>query len=204
MRIISKVHDFYDYLQNPTDKIVFDRRGAAVVKKEDLARFINTCDRGAVVCMIVRCGTLNLLFRIYSDGIGRHDFINSAALPKYSLELLDSWKQYDVANVDTATGACIFELKRYYKADSSTEKIKAAVKNGDYYRYPLGGYKNQNMIFADLGFAALVNPFEVFSAIEEYFSLKRQATERTEPLGVTNDDKIVMHGFDTKTSFRGK
>ena len=34
MRIIDKQHDFYDYLQDPTDRIVFDRRGAFLLTKK--------------------------------------------------------------------------------------------------------------------------------------------------------------------------
>jgi hypothetical protein len=45
---------------------------------------------------------------------------------------------------------------------------------------------------------------DVFCSIEEHFSREKTAAERTEPLGATNNDKIIMHGFDTKTSFRGK
>ena len=34
MRIIDKNHDFYDYLQDPTDNtIVFDRRGSFLLEK---------------------------------------------------------------------------------------------------------------------------------------------------------------------------
>ena len=42
----------------------------------------------------------------------------------------------------------------------------------------------------------------MFCAIEEYFSIEKSKMETTEPKGATNDDKIVMHGFDTKLSFR--
>ena len=34
MRIIDKQHDFYDYLQDPTDRIVFDRRGSFLLTKK--------------------------------------------------------------------------------------------------------------------------------------------------------------------------
>lgn len=35
MRIIDKQHDFYDYLQDPTDSIAFDRRGSFLLTKEE-------------------------------------------------------------------------------------------------------------------------------------------------------------------------
>jgi hypothetical protein len=34
--------------------------------------------------------------------------------------------------------------------------------------------------------------------------MEKSKLETTEAKGTTNDDKIIMHGFDTKTSFRGK
>lgn len=54
------------------------------------------------------------------------------------------------------------------------------------------------------GIANLVEPLSVFYAIEEHFSLLRSESERTEAIGITNNDKLEMHGFDVKTSFRGK
>ena len=50
----------------------------------------------------------------------------------------------------------------------------------------------------------LLDAHEVFMAFEEYFSLEKSSSERREPLGSTNNDKIESHGFDLKTSFRGK
>jgi hypothetical protein len=53
------------------------------------------------------------------------------------------------------------------------------------------------------GLASVIDPLEMFCSIEEYFSREKTMAETTEPKGITNDDKIIMHGFDTKTSFRG-
>ena len=52
------------------------------------------------------------------------------------------------------------------------------------------------------GFNTIIDPVELFTAIEEHFSLEKTASERIDPLGITNDDRIEMHGFSTKTSFR--
>ena len=51
--------------------------------------------------------------------------------------------------------------------------------------------------------ADFIEPLDIYLAIEEYFSLEREASERRESIGLTNDDKITNHGFDTKISFRG-
>ena len=69
-----------------------------------------------------------------------------------------------------------------------------------------GGFIREEKSFPILkacGIGNLIEPIEMFCAIEEFFSLEKTDSERTEAIGSTNDDKIVMHGFDTKTSFRG-
>ena len=55
-----------------------------------------------------------------------------------------------------------------------------------------------------IGLSNLMDAQEIFCAIEEYFSIEKTKQETTEAKGTTNDIKITMHGFDTKTSFRKK
>jgi hypothetical protein len=52
------------------------------------------------------------------------------------------------------------------------------------------------------GIADLVDPVSVFCAIEEHFSMEKTASETTEARGATDEDKVIMHGFDVKKSFR--
>ncbi len=54
------------------------------------------------------------------------------------------------------------------------------------------------------GIAKCVDPLEVFLSFEEYFSLEKSSAERTASVGLTNLEKIGNHGFDLKTSFRGR
>ena len=54
------------------------------------------------------------------------------------------------------------------------------------------------------GFAGCIDPLEIYLAFEEYFSLEKTASERTASIGITDKEKIENHGFDVKTSFRGK
>lgn len=54
------------------------------------------------------------------------------------------------------------------------------------------------------GVAGCVDPLEIYLAFEEYFSLEKSSHERTESVGLTDKEKITNHGFDIKTSFRGK
>jgi hypothetical protein len=54
------------------------------------------------------------------------------------------------------------------------------------------------------GIVNCVDAHQIYLAFEEYFALEKSSTERREPLGTTDIDKIESHGFDKKTSFRGK
>ena len=54
------------------------------------------------------------------------------------------------------------------------------------------------------GISSYIDPIVLFTSLEEYFLLEKSSLERTESIGLTNNDKIEMHGFDIKTSFRGK
>lgn len=54
------------------------------------------------------------------------------------------------------------------------------------------------------GLAGCIDPLEIYLAFEEYFSLEKTASERTTSIGITDKEKIENHGFDVKTSFRGK
>lgn len=54
------------------------------------------------------------------------------------------------------------------------------------------------------GINKVVEPLDIYLAFEEYFSLEKTASERTESVGLSNNEKVENHGFDLKTSFRGK
>ena len=106
----------------------------------------------------------------------------------------------------------------YEKILARASDIKNAIIHGDYkVEQSMGTYtkvtscKGRDIteklhipILKACGIGSIIDPLEMFCAIEEHFSLEKTASERTDAIGSTNDDKITMHGFDTKTSFRGK
>ena len=72
---------------------------------------------------------------------------------------------------------------------------------------PKGNIKETEITYPILkacGISNLIEPDVMYHAIDEYFSLMKQTSETTVAQGTTNEDKIVNHGFDKKTSFRGK
>lgn len=233
MRIIDKNHDFYDYLQDPTDnRIVFDRRNSFLLEKEricdklEFEGFYKGSRNGNYAHLNLQCGAM---FWVFLITITEYKItIFSREVPaNYDIELLASWKNYNVPStiIDVyVDGYHNYDHLCYNWRSSNVilqrdkinpEKIK------DYFDYSRMGelastltvnnYDGKNPkktydipLLKGCGVANLINPVDVFCAIEEHFSRQITAAERTEPLGATNNDKIIMHGFDTKTSFRGK
>jgi hypothetical protein len=228
MRIIDKNTDFYDYLQDPTDTLVFDRRGSFLLEKEDVCRALGRYWHGREQFrfILLQCGATFWLFLVYVTEFDSWDIPTD-----YELELLHTWKNFDKSNellkidvldrggsykmCDDKTHKYNLELVKKYSED-----IVDYINRNDSYHYSRsnmnnntkfidykGGHKKEVQtipILRPSGMGKLINPQEIFSAIEEYFSIEKTKLETTEPKGATNDDKIIMHGFDTKTSFRGK
>ena len=140
------------------------------------------------------------------------------------------WKNYDGSNELIKLSVVSFNINMWeYKIgdyrnwDFAPEKLKVRVSNlktavdqGNYWvEYDLGCHikitdhkgilkkEMQNLpILKACGIAGLIDPVSIFCAIEEYFSIEKTASETTEARGVTDEDKVIMHGFDAKTSFR--
>ena len=228
MRIIDKQHDFYDYLQDPTDRIVFDRRGSFLLTKKlfcDGIKYLRYYIDSRYRFVLLQCGVAYWLFLVTITALD----LNASPVD-YDMELLVNWKNYDGLNKLIKLSLISFNIRMwdykigdYRKRDFDPEKVKArasnlktAIDQGNYrverdlgchtkITDHRGGSKKeiQNLpILKACGIADLVDPVSVFCAIEEYFSIEKTASETTEARGTTDEDKVTMHGFDVKTSFR--
>ena len=224
MRIISKINDFYDYLSDPTDTLVFDRRESFVLDKHNILRDFNwDSDRSKYRFVILQCGVTYWLFLVNSED----NYMKS-----FNVELLSTWKNYNKTRKLIALNDIdiygIYNYKDYTIKDYSYDKLKnnintlvEKINRNEYkslhnYSYTQKytndkkakmGYTTKTIeipILKASGFASVIDPTEIFCAIEEYFSLEKTAAEKITAEGTTNNDKIHMHGFDIKTSFRGK
>ena len=221
MRIIDKNRDFYDYLQSPCDnRIVFDRRGSFPLTKQSICHAFDW-EKSPHRFLLLQCGGSFWLF--YAEITERDSF----GIPKdYDLELLSSWKDYRKENrlldINVVSPKVPFVMPWKTPTKEEIFKYKDALQN----EITHGGYSYKNSLSRDIkytdykgswkkeelkypllkesGIAGLVDVRELFCAIEEYFSIEKSKSERTEPLGATNNDKIEAHGFDVRTSFRGK
>lgn len=225
MRIIDNRHDFYDYLQDSTDTIVFDRRNSFLLTKEHLCSYVEPIhlyakDRNIYRFLLLQCGATYWLILMTITKF------NSFKILDYKLELLSMWKNYDKPTISIKLSEIkINALYKYmnYKYDTYTNYInnvtnlQDAINNNDFKEERIISHcmvskciKNtikreiKDMpILNACGIINIIDPVDIFTAIEEHFSLEKTNSERIEPLGATNNDKIVMHGFDTKISFRG-
>lgn len=93
--------------------------------------------------------------------------------------------------------------------DASDYKVKKAFDSHTIYygTQTFGEGKREEKhipILMASGMAAFIDPIDIYMSIEEFFSLEKQASERTESVGITDVEKAENHGFDKKISFRGK
>ena len=223
MRIIDKQHDFYDYLQDPTDIIVFDRRGSFLLTKKlfcEGIKYLRYYNDSRYRFVHLQCGVAHWLFLVT---ITEMDLYDSPV--DYDMELLMEWKNYDGANELIKLNVISFNISmwEYRIHDFDPEKVKArvsdlkvAVDQGNYriesdlgchtkyidYKRTLIKEIQELPILKACGIADLVDPVSVFCAIEEHFSIEKTASETTEARGTTDEDRVIMHGFDVKTSFR--
>lgn len=133
----------------------------------------------------------------------------------YNLSLVSTWKDYSKPPEIIRLSHISF---RYYEIDTPEKKINA-IKTNDYKTQDVFNnfYVSRSNgssrdireerhipILQNIGIASLVDPLDIYLALEEYFSSQKTSSERTESAGLTNDEKVTNHGFDLKNSFRGK
>ena len=216
MRIIDKQYDFYDYLQDPTDDIVFDRRDSFLLSKDLFGRgmMVHYYNTSKYRFVTLQCGST---FWLFLATIKKFDKKFDGMIPiDYDFELLISWKNYDkpykLLDINVVSFGS-FRMYDYQTRDYDYDLIKSrindlkdATDHNDFrLEYNVNNISNKSFpLLKASGLGSCIDGKDIFYAIEEYFSLEKMSLERTEPLGATNNDKIIMHGFDTKISFRGK
>lgn len=224
MRIIDKNTDFYDFYQNiyRDNSLVFDRRDSYVLTKEYICNnlylgrhwSINekrwVPDKKTYILLQV-CNT----FWLFKMNVTK---INNFDRPEdYTIELLSSWRNFNKERKLISLEAINFNyfgyrieptIKRMIDAvDKNDYKVK---QNFNYYTFYRGHIDRDREevrhipILKASGLAPYIDAHEIYLAFEEYFSLEKSDSERREPLGTTDIDKVESHGFDKKTSFRGK
>lgn len=228
MRIIDKQNDYYDYLQDNEDTLVFDRRGSRLLTKDEIKdtveRVLNSYYHVPHAFLLLQCGASYwLLFVEGTDIEKRTGFTGPVeTVDNYNIWVVSKWKEYNqplkLLNLQAITFNQSWKYKiydvDYYRRKvtrtlvydrlmESSQALQEAVIHKDYelfINFSISGY----LLLKGSGIPNVIPPEEIYGAIDEYFSLKKTAAESTVAEGTTNNDKIKNHGFDTKTSFRGK
>jgi len=215
MRIISKIKDFYDYVSyefsDKDDDIVFDRRNSIIITKNDIASFLRLNDYEKKTYysdvsnyLIFQVGCLFFLIEVYDVeykdviycGVKQKEFSN------YKMKILSKWRNYNNKSVMN-----FYKLHRYfyYKTDNQfVDYAKNEILSEDD-KMKNAGYtniKDKVFILNETGLASIIDPKEIYLALDEYFSSLITDREKRESVGITNNEKIVNHGFDKKISFR--
>lgn len=228
MRIIDKQNDYYDYLQDNGDSLVFDRRGSRALVKEEIMdtinRVLDSYSHVPHVFLLLQCGASYWLLFVEGTGIKKRTGFTGPAetVSGYNIWILSKWKEYNQPLKLLSLQAISFNQSWKYKfydvkyngrkvirtlmedrlAESSPE-LREAVIHKDYKVYQDFSKKGY-LLLKSSGIPNVIGPEEIYNAIDEYFSLEKTAAESTVAKGTTNNDKIKNHGFDTKVSFRGK
>ena len=203
MRIIDKNKDFYDYFQDYDSDIVFDRRGSHILINEELNRWVLWSRRSEAddKYFLLQIGYTNWLILAKPTKINR-DGYGGYMVEDFSLELIEMWKDYN-KSVDFKFG----EIKTYYTMEYIKSK-KFNYKTSLIDDIKLGNFEYKNnftetspIVLNKTKLPSILNAQEVYLAIEEWLSHKKDDIVHD---SMTDKEKIVSHGFDTKLSFRGK
>ncbi len=216
------------------DSIVFDRTASFTLTKELVCEHLwnaRPARRGRreydrysfVLLQICHCFWLFLV----EDG----ESPEGCRPTDYSVELLSSWKDYDrprrligleiisfgydilwrITSYTRGTGSRYDREKILGRLSTLTDAIHhgnyRVMESMNHHTVVKGdGTKSEKHIplLKASGFAAHVDAHEAYLAFEEFFLLEKSASERTESVGLSNDEKVENHGFDLTMSFRGK
>lgn len=229
MRIIDKNTDYYDFYQNVyrDNTFTFDRRNSFLLTKQIVCDNLDKDGRWNYktkkrepkkfnYALLQICNN----FWFFLIEVTKAEKDNGWLIPiNYDIELLVSWK-----NFDKPRKLCSFKMIRFndyhYNVDNhefiydKVDDLATEIDRGNYktlrqldtYTY----YKGEEWVEKNIpllkacGISECVDAHEVYLAFEEYFSLEKSDSERREPVGTTDIDKVESHGFDKRTSFRGK
>ena len=232
LRIIDKNKDFYDYLQNVyrDGSITFDRTDSFLLTKEIMCDYLYgvearsrwySCNNRPYdhFVLLQVCNTFWLfLLQVtrWNDTCGREKYPAD-----YTIESIISWRNYKkeckLISLDIISFSADI-TRTFYSRTRVSDSQKRLVQAVDICDYKINDSINAHTIYRGdgtdvtkhipllkaCGISNCIDPLSVYLSFEEYFSLKRTSSERTSSAGITDKEKIENHGFNVKTSFRGK
>ena len=133
MRIIDKLHDYYDYLQNPEDNLVFDRRDSFILTKEAVCHglhFSGGYDEEDFRFALLQCGATYWLLLFTITKYEKNVYGYSTGPVDYDIEVLATWKNYSKPRVVMELNIIYFtESWKYGIRYFDTKSIDASIKH---------------------------------------------------------------------------
>ena len=207
MQILDKNKDFYDFYQNIyIDKTyTFDRRKSVYFHKEDWNEIFYNNERNYIY-YILQVGYSRYLYKITYIDVSKATVFVPSHLDNYKVELVKYWKNYD--NLVDFEFGIVEELESYgrknyhpsYEKQSIDSLYNTELKKT--YLYASRLKDRSYPILCESGIASCTDSHQLYMDIEEWLSAQKERELRTESKGITDKQKIINHGFDTRESFR--
>lgn len=210
MRIIDKYKDYYDFFGHKSEDktLVYDRRGSTPLNKETVLFHIYRYSRDNSVTFGLQAGfKLFILEAIHLQA----DYDPKTRKLQYvagDLQLVDSidnfnWAGQPLQFVDLKLPYTRFNNRWYTYRSAWDRSYQNQLKTVPVMRKKDNGQPDEPLaekpLLCDTAIPALIPPFEIYKNLEMYISSLK--TEKTVDIA-TNDEKIINHGFDMKSSFR--
>ena len=210
MRIIDKYKDYYDFFGHKSEDktLVYDRRGSTPLNKETVLFHIYRYSRDNSLTFGLQAGfKLFILEAIHLQA----DYDPKTRKLQYvagDLQLVDSidnfnWAGQPLQFVDLKLPYTRFNNRWYTYRSAWDRSYQNQLKTVPVMRKKDNGQPDEPLaekpLLCDTAIPALIPPFEIYKNLEMYISSLK--TEKTVDIA-TNDEKIINHGFDMKSSFR--
>ena len=207
MQILDKNKDFYDFYQNIyIDKTyTFDRRKSVYFHKEDWNEIFYNNERNYIY-YVLQIGYSRYLYKITYIDVSKATVLVPSHLDNYKVELVKYWKNYD--NLVDFEFGIEEDLESYgyknhhpaYEKQNIDSLYNTKLKKSYLYYSRL---KDKSYpILCESGIASCTDSHQLYMDIEEWLSAQKEKELRTESKDITDKQKIVNHGFDTRESFR--
>lgn len=216
MRILDKNKDYYDYLQCYEDDLVYDRRGSYILTNKDICdiwdgwhKFNSEFENKHLLLHIGY--SFWLIDVICLSSVEENGW---KVCTDYSLELIDYWKDYnhfDKLHFGTVKKNYSIEYL-YSKKWDWKSKLVDDIKHGNY-EY-IKDFTNSHhhchsntekefteLIFSKTKIPSIIKAEDLYNAFDEYYSHLKDDIKVD---NMSDIEKVESHGFDKKTSFRGK
>lgn len=206
MKIISKFKDYYDYLTGIygiDEKVVYVRQMTTSGGKPELIHFSSTND-----CYWPNFGKFEVkLSVLYVLGV-KYVFCEYKGKIYYGEEIesiLDKKDIYNISELKTTYKNAVFGISEFWRSTPAihlsktdlNDKYNCPIIIGPLYDSPDQRYLNPRL--SDYEFGRIIDPTTMYYNLSTFLAREKVIEDK-----MSDKEKIVSHGFDLKTSFRGK